>query len=263
LRRDPSKGPSLGDHDGDQSSSDYLSKKVMNSDDTSGQLAFGRDDSFGKEDPTGQGDATASDAHPTFTVGVNATHLITPSEIISGVLPSAETTAKGSPQNVEAESKHVVEKKPDQNVKFEAAKETQIVHEKMERLNLSSEQTAETISERSVTTDKYSMGDSRRSDPMLLKQHSGAGNGNVRRTTEAPEKTDGTGASRNWQLPAATIEEKDLHPQVSGQLSPLTSTFNSTDSSPSNTNPAIDSVTQVAAIQGTLKQVVTLKVYLP
>ncbi|KAM0917647.1 hypothetical protein ACQ4PT_009129 [Festuca glaucescens] len=256
---DPSKGPSLGDHDGDQSSFDYLSKKVINSDGTSGQGAFGREDSFGKEDPTGQGDATVSDAHSTFNGRVNATHLITPSEIISGVLPSAEITAKGSPQNVEVESKHVVEKKLDQNVKFEAAKETQIVHEKMERLNMSSEQSVESISERSVTTDKYNVEDSRRSDPMLLKQHSGAGDGNVRsRTTEAPEKTDGSVASRNLQLPAATIQ-KVLHPQVSGQLSPLTSSFNSNDSSPSNANPAIDSVSQVAAIQGTLHQLMAMQ----
>ncbi|KAM0903075.1 hypothetical protein ACQ4PT_018881 [Festuca glaucescens] len=227
---DPSIGPSRGDHDGDQSSFDYLSKKVINSDGTSGQGAFGREGSFGKEDPTGQ-----------------------------GVLPSAETTAKGSPQNVEVESKHVVEKKPDQNVKVEAAKETQIVHEKMERLNMSSEHSVESISERSVTTDKYNVEDSRRSDPMLSKQHSGAGDGNVRsRTTEVPEKTDGSVASRNLQLPAATIQ-KVLHPQVSGQLSPLASSFNSNDSSPSNANPAIDSVSQVAAVQGTLHQLMAMQ----
>ncbi|KAM0903077.1 hypothetical protein ACQ4PT_018881 [Festuca glaucescens] len=256
---DPSIGPSRGDHDGDQSSFDYLSKKVINSDGTSGQGAFGREGSFGKEDPTGQGDATVSDAHSTFIGRVNATHLITPSEIISGVLPSAETTAKGSPQNVEVESKHVVEKKPDQNVKVEAAKETQIVHEKMERLNMSSEHSVESISERSVTTDKYNVEDSRRSDPMLSKQHSGAGDGNVRsRTTEVPEKTDGSVASRNLQLPAATIQ-KVLHPQVSGQLSPLASSFNSNDSSPSNANPAIDSVSQVAAVQGTLHQLMAMQ----
>jgi enhancer of mRNA-decapping protein 4 len=194
---------------------------------------------------------------------VKATHLITPSEIISGVIPSAETTAKGSPHNVEVESKHVVEKKPDQNVKFEAAKETQIVHEKMERLNMSSERSVESISERSVTTDKYNVDDFQRSDPMLSKQHSGAGDGNVQsRTTEVPEKTDVSVASRNLQLPAATIQ-KVLHPQVSGQLSPLTSSFNSNDSSPSNANPAIDSASQVAAIQGTLHQVVKLEVSLP
>jgi enhancer of mRNA-decapping protein 4 len=98
---------------------------------------------------------------------------------------------------------------------------------------------------------------------MLSKQHSGAGDGNVQsRTTEVPEKTDVSVASRNLQLPAATIQ-KVLHPQVSGQLSPLTSSFNSNDSSPSNANPAIDSASQVAAIQGTLHQVVKLEVSLP
>nr|BAK03207.1 predicted protein [Hordeum vulgare subsp. vulgare] len=261
LRRDASRGPSLGDHDGDKSSFDY-SKKMMDSDVTSGQGAFDRKDSFGNEEPRGgQVDGTVSDPHPTFKVGVNATHLITPSEIISGVLPSAESTANGSPPNVEMESKLVVEKKTDQNVGFEDVKETQIVQEKMERLNMSSEQTVEAISERSVTTDKYSVEDSQRSDPTLLKQHSGAGDENLpRRTAEATEKINGS-SSRNLQLPSATKEEKVLHPQLSGQMSPLTRTFNSTDSShehPSSTNPAIDSVPQVAAIQGTLQQLMAM-----
>lgn len=263
LRRVPSRGPSIGDHDVEQSSFDYSSKKRMDSDATSGRGAFGRKESFGKEEPRGgQGDSTISDPHPTFMVGMNATHLITPSEIISGVLPSSETAASGSPQNVEVESKHVVEKNPDQNVEFDAVKETQIVHKKMERLNKPLEQTVDAVSERSVTTDKYSMEDSQRSTPMLLKQHSGVGDENVpRRTTEAPKKNDGSCASRNLQLPSATKEEKVLHTQVSGQLSPPTNTFNSTDSShepPSNTNPAIDSVLQVAALQGTLQQLMAM-----
>uniref|UniRef100_A0ACD5VBQ2 Uncharacterized protein n=1 Tax=Avena sativa TaxID=4498 RepID=A0ACD5VBQ2_AVESA len=258
LRRDLSKGSSLGDHEGDQSSFDYSSKRMPNSDGTSGQGAFGRKVSFGKEEPRGQGDATVSDAHPTFKVGVNATHLITPSEIISGVLPSAETTASGSPHNVEVESKHVGEKKLDQNVGFEAVKETQIVHEKVDGLNKSLEQTVETISEHLVTTDKYSVEDSQSSDPMLLEQHSGVGDENVRRgATGTPEKTNGSG-SRNLHLPAATREEKVMHPQVSGQLSPITSTFNSIDSSPSNSNPAVDSAPRVAAIQETLQQLMAM-----
>ncbi|CAM0913984.1 unnamed protein product [Alopecurus aequalis] len=225
LRRDPSIGPPVGD----QSSFDYSSKKMMDSDGTNGQGTFGRKDSIGKEEPRGQ-----------------------------GVLPSAETSAKGSPQNVEVESKHVVEKTPDQIIDFEAVKETQIVHEKVDRLNKSSEQTVETVSERSVTTEKYSLEDSQRSDPMLLKQHSGAGEENFRRrTTDAPEETDGSGASRNLQSPAPIKDEKVLHPQVSGQLSPLTSTFNS---SPSNSNPATDSVPQVAAIQGAMQQLMAMQI---
>ncbi|KAF7108092.1 LOW QUALITY PROTEIN: hypothetical protein CFC21_108629, partial [Triticum aestivum] len=234
LRRDASRGPSLGDHDGDKSSVDY-SKKRMDSDGTSGQGAFDRKDCFGNEEPRGGQ--------------------------VDGVLPSAESTANGSPQNAEMESKLVVEKKADQNIGFEDVKETQIVQEKMERLNMSSEQTVETISERSVTTDKYSVEDSQRSDPTLLKQHSGARDENLpRRTAEATENINGS-SSRNLQLPSPTKEEKVLHPQVSGQMSPLTSTFNSTDSShehPSNTNPAIDSVPQVSAIQGKLQQLMAM-----
>jgi enhancer of mRNA-decapping protein 4 len=37
-------------------------------------------------------------------------HLITPSEIVSGVLTSAESVASGSLQNVKAEAKHFDER---------------------------------------------------------------------------------------------------------------------------------------------------------
>lgn len=42
--------------------------------------------------------------------GGHAMHLITPSEIVSGVLTSAESVASGSLQNVKAEAKHFDER---------------------------------------------------------------------------------------------------------------------------------------------------------
>ncbi|XP_052158621.1 enhancer of mRNA-decapping protein 4 isoform X1 [Oryza glaberrima] len=265
LRRGPSRGPSLGDRDIDPSSLDYSSKKRMNSDGASGQGSFGRKDSFGKEEPRGsQGDGTkTSDPCPMFKVGGNATHLITPSEIISGVLSSPETIAIGSSQNVEVDAKHVAGRKSEQSVELEAVKETQIVHEKRERPPKTAEQTVNTISERLVTTDKYSVEDSQSrsadgSVSTLLKHPSGAGDENT--VSEAPEKTSDGYASRNLQLTLATKEEKVLHPQVSGQLSPSTSTYNSADSShepPSNVNPPIDNVPQVG-IQETLQQLMAM-----
>uniref|UniRef100_A0A0D3GFP2 Enhancer of mRNA-decapping protein 4 WD40 repeat region domain-containing protein n=1 Tax=Oryza barthii TaxID=65489 RepID=A0A0D3GFP2_9ORYZ len=265
LRRGPSRGPSLGDRDIDPSSLDYSSKKRMNSDGASGQGSFGRKDSFGKEEPRGsQGDGTkTSDPRPMFKVGGNATHLITPSEIISGVLSSPETIAIGSSQNVEVDAKHVAGRKSEQSVELEAVKETQIVHEKRERPPKTAEQTVNTISERLVTTDKYSVEDSQSrsadgSVSTLLKHPSGAGDENT--VSEAPEKTSDGYASRNLQLTLATKEEKVLHPQVSGQLSPSTSTYNSADSShepPSNVNPPIDNVPQVG-IQETLQQLMAM-----
>ncbi|XP_052158622.1 enhancer of mRNA-decapping protein 4 isoform X2 [Oryza glaberrima] len=237
LRRGPSRGPSLGDRDIDPSSLDYSSKKRMNSDGASGQGSFGRKDSFGKEEPRGsQGD---------------------------GVLSSPETIAIGSSQNVEVDAKHVAGRKSEQSVELEAVKETQIVHEKRERPPKTAEQTVNTISERLVTTDKYSVEDSQSrsadgSVSTLLKHPSGAGDENT--VSEAPEKTSDGYASRNLQLTLATKEEKVLHPQVSGQLSPSTSTYNSADSShepPSNVNPPIDNVPQVG-IQETLQQLMAM-----
>ncbi|CAL5038162.1 unnamed protein product [Urochloa decumbens] len=200
------------------------------------QSSFGRKDSFGKEEPrSGQSD---------------------------GVLPSAETVVRGSSQNLEAEAKHVDEKESNQTVEFEAGKEAQILPEKKERPIKPSEQTIDTVSERTIVTDKYSVEDSQpladRSVPTVLKQSSAAGDeDSVKRATEASEGTDDSCASRDLLLTSAAKEGKVLHPQVSGQLSPSTSTFNSTDSSHeprSNENPPIDSSLQAAAIQGTLQQ---------
>uniref|UniRef100_A0A0D9WPK6 Enhancer of mRNA-decapping protein 4 WD40 repeat region domain-containing protein n=1 Tax=Leersia perrieri TaxID=77586 RepID=A0A0D9WPK6_9ORYZ len=259
LRRGPSRGPSLGDRDVDPSSLDFISKKRMDSDGASEQV--GRKDSLRKEEPRGsQGDDTkTSDSRPVFKVGGNTTHLITPSEIISGVLSSPGTIATDSSQN----AKHVDGRKSEQSVELEAVKETQIVHEKRERPPKTAEQTVNTISERLVTTDKYSVEDSQSrsadgSVSALLKHPSGAGDENT--VSEAPEKTSDGYASRNLQSTSAIKEEKVLYPQVSGQLSPSTSTYNSTDSfhePPSNINPAIDSVPQVA-IQETLQQLMAM-----
>ncbi|CAN6201742.1 unnamed protein product [Urochloa humidicola] len=200
------------------------------------QSSFGRKDSFGKEEPK--------------------------SDQSDGVLPSAETVVSGSSQNLEAEQ-HVGERKSNQTDEFEASKKTQILPEKKERPMKPSEETVDTISERTIVTEKYSVEDSQpltdRSVPAVLNQSSGAGDEDyVKRATEASEGTDGSCASRDLPLTSATKEGKVLHPQpVSGQLSPSTSTFNSTDSlhePRSNENPPIDSSLQAAAIQETLQQ---------
>ncbi|KAL6596607.1 hypothetical protein ACP70R_047250 [Stipagrostis hirtigluma subsp. patula] len=220
LSRQPSGGPSHGDRD-------------------AGQSPVGRKDSFGKEEPRGgHSDGIAiSDPHPMFQVAGHATHLVTPSEIISGVLASAEKVASGNSRNAEAD---VDERKSNQTIELKAVKETQILPEKKER----AEQTVGTISERTITTDKYSVEDENRSVPTLLKQPSAGDENVVKRTTEAPESTDRPCASRDLQLPSATK-----------------GTYNSTDSlhePQSNTNPPIDTSLQAAAIQGTLQQLMAM-----
>lgn len=161
-------------------------------------------------------------------------HLITPSEIVSGVLTSAESVASGSLQNVKAEAKHFDERKSNQTVELEAGKETQILAEK-ERPAKPSEQTVDTVSAYTITTDKYSIEDSRplgdRPVPILLKQCSGSGDEKVvKRATEASEGIDSP-CSRDLPLTSATKEGKIMHHQVPGQLSLSTSTFDSIDSS--------------------------------
>nr|CAB3467871.1 unnamed protein product [Digitaria exilis] len=204
------------------------------------QSSFGRKNSFGEEEPRGG----KSD----------------------GVLSSAETVVRGSSQNVEAEAKYVDERKSNRTVEFDAGNETHILPEKQERPAKPSEQTVDTTSERTIVTDKYSVEDSQppadRSVPTILKQSSGAGDEEaVRRATEASKGIDGPCASRDLPLTSAAKGAKVVHPQpqVSGQLSPSTSTFSSTDSlhePRSNGNPPIDSSLQAAAIQETLQQLV-------
>ncbi|XP_034589909.1 enhancer of mRNA-decapping protein 4 isoform X3 [Setaria viridis] len=247
-----------------------LSRDPSGSDRDVDQSSFGRKDSIGKEEPRGghSDGMVISDPRPVLQVGGHATHLITPSEIISGGLTSAETVASGSSQNVEAEAKHVDERKSNQTVGFEAGKENQILPEKKGRPIKPSEQTVDTLSERTIVTAKYSVEDSQpmadRSVPTLLKQSSGAEDEDaVKRATGASDGTgtDGPCTSRDLPLTSAAKEGKVMHPQpqVAGQLSPSATTFNSTDSSHeprSNENPPIDSSLQAAAIQGTLQQLI-------
>jgi len=122
------------------------------------------------------------------------------------------------------------------------------------------EQTVEMISERSVTTDKYSVEESEL--PSDKPDHTGVADENViKRSVEMPEKSDYSSASRE-QSSSYTKEEKVLHPQTSGsgQPSPPVSAFNSTESHEplSSAYPPISSFPEVAATQGMLQQVITL-----
>jgi enhancer of mRNA-decapping protein 4 len=184
------------------------------------------------------------------------------------VVASAETAASGSDnsQNIEACAKHMDEMKSNQTVEFEAVKEAQILPE--EGPGKHSEQTVYTASERTITTDNYSVEDSQalpdRPTPSKQSSESGAEKV-VTGAIKAPERTDVPCASRDLHILSATKEGKVLHPQVSGQLSPSTSTFNSiesSDESQSSIYPPVDSSLQTAAIQGTLQQVIALYIFI-
>ncbi|TKW41327.1 hypothetical protein SEVIR_1G306900v4 [Setaria viridis] len=272
----PGSGPAPGTRDIDQSAFDYTANRNMERDalkrqDTPMPI---RKDILGKDElRDGHSDvAMLPNPRLMFQVGGNATHLVTPSEIISGTLSSAENNdvsksdggkiqdvSSRSSRIAELEPKHIDESKPDQNSGLEAVKEAQIVCEHMEKTR-SLEQTVEMISERSVTTDKYSVEESQAPSDKPTLDHTGVADENVRKNSlEMPEKSDYS-ASRE-QSSSYTKEEKVLHPQTSGQPSPSVSAFNSTESHEplSSAYPPISSFPEVAATQGMLQQLIGMQ----
>ncbi|CAD6242619.1 unnamed protein product [Miscanthus lutarioriparius] len=273
----PGSGPAPGTRDIDQSAFDYTTNRNMERDalkrqDTPMPI---RKDILGKDEPRdGHSDVPMlPNPRLMFQVGGNATHLVTPSEIISGTLSSAENndvskSDGGKSQDIssrssrvaEVEPKHIDESKPDQNLGLEAVKETQIVCENMEKTH-SLEQTVEMISERSVTTDKYSVEESQSSSDRRASDQTGVADENVlKKFVEIPEKIDYSSASRE-QSSSFTKEEKVLHPQTSGQPSPPVSAFNSTESHEplSSTYLPASSFPEAAATQGMLQQLMGMQ----
>ncbi|KAK3132249.1 hypothetical protein QOZ80_6AG0518300 [Eleusine coracana subsp. coracana] len=191
------------------------------------QSSIGRRDSFGREESKGG----RSDGVDAFA------------EMASSGSSSSQNVAST------ADAKHMDEAKSNQIVELEAVKETQVLPK--DRPGKHAEQ-----------TDKYSVDDSQADRPVPLKQPSESLDENVLEgETEAPEQIDGPCASRDLHIRSATKEEKVMHTQVSGQYSPSTSTFNSTDSSHeprSNTNRPSEPSLQAAAIQGTLQQLISM-----
>lgn len=270
----PGSGPAPVTRDIDQSAFDYTTNRNKERDalkrqDTPMPM---RKDILGKDEPRdGHSDVPMlPNPRLMFQVGGNATHLVTPSEIISGTLSPAENndvskSDGGKSQDVssrssrvaEVEPKHTDETKPDQNLGLEAVKETQVVCENVEKTQSSLEQTVEMISERSVTTDKYSVEESQSSSDRPTSDRSGVPDENVlKKFVEIPEKIDYSSASRE-QSSSFTKEEKVLHPQTSGQPSPPVSAFNSSESHEplSSTYLPVSSFPEAAATQGMLQQV--------
>ncbi|VAI60328.1 unnamed protein product [Triticum turgidum subsp. durum] len=283
----PGSGPSVGNRDKDQSAFDYSTSRItepvaLTRQDTPmpkpvalarqdtpmpKPVALARQDTpmpkdnFGKDELRDSHSDVQMLPNPRmmFKVGGNATHLITPSEIISGAL-SAESNqvpksdgAKiqddsiSSPRIAEVEAKHVDESKSNHALELEAVKEAQVVRENSEKDQNSLEQTVEMISERSVTTDKYSVEESRSPSDRLVPDHTGAAGENVsNKTVEKPGISD---SSVSREQSSSYTKDKVFHPQASGQSSPSTSAFNSTESSHepvSSAYPPIESSSEVA-----------------
>ncbi|KAL6633640.1 hypothetical protein ACP70R_026311 [Stipagrostis hirtigluma subsp. patula] len=260
-------GPLPGNRDIDQSTFEYTANKNVERDalkrqDTPMPM---RKDILGKDGPRDGHIDVAMLPNPRlmFQAGGNATHLVTPSEIISGTLSSAEKNdvsksdggkipdVSSSSRVAEGEPKHIDESKPDQTSELETIKETQS----------SSEQTVEMITERSLTTDKYSVEEPQSASDRLASEQTGAADENVmKKFAEMPEKSDNSSASKE-QPSSYTKDEKVLHPQTSGQSNPSASAFNSTESRDplSGAYPPVDSFPEVAAAQGMLQQLITMQ----
>ncbi|XP_051192930.1 enhancer of mRNA-decapping protein 4 isoform X2 [Lolium perenne] len=162
-----------------------------------------------------------------------------------------------SPRITEVEAKHVDESKSGQEL--EAIKEAQAVCESSEKAQNLFEQTVEMVSERSVTTDKYSVEESQPSLDRLVPDHTGAAGENVlNKSVEMPGRSDNSSVSRDQ----SSAKEKVLHLQASGQSSPSASAFNSTESSHepvSSAYPPIDSSSEVADMQSMLQQLIIMQ----
>jgi enhancer of mRNA-decapping protein 4 len=228
----PGSGPAPGARGIDQSAFDYTTNRnverdVLKRQDTPMPI---RKDILGKDEPRdGHSDVPMlPNPRLMFQVGGNATHLVTPSEIISGTLSSSENN------------------------------DASIVCENMDKTRSSLDQTVEMISERSVTTDKYSVEESQSSSDRPTSDQTGISENVLKKFGEMPEKIDYSSASRE-QSSSFTKEEKILHPQTSGQPSPPVSAFNSTESheplSSTYLPVTVSSYPEVGATQGMLQQV--------
>jgi enhancer of mRNA-decapping protein 4 len=280
-------GPSPGNRDKDQSAFDYPTNRSMEPVALTRQdtpmpkpLALTRQDTPMPKDTFGNDELRDSHSdvkmlpnpRMMFKVGGNATHLITPSEIISGALSTAESNqvsksdgakiqdgSVGSPRIAEVEAKPVDESKSGQGLELEAIKEAQADCESSEKAQNLFEQTVEIVNERSVTTDKYSVEESRSPSDRLVPDHIGAAGENVlNKSVEMPARSDYSSVSREQSC----TKEKVLHLQASGQSSPSTSAFNSTESSHeivTSAYPPIDSSSEVADMQNMLQQLITMQ----
>uniref|UniRef100_A0ACD5ZJB6 Uncharacterized protein n=1 Tax=Avena sativa TaxID=4498 RepID=A0ACD5ZJB6_AVESA len=239
-------GPSPGNRDKDQSAFDYPTNRSMEPVALTRQdtpmpkpLALTRQDTPMPKDTFGKDELR--DSHSDVKMLPNPRMMFKDGSV-------------GSPRIAEVEAKPVDESKSGQGLELEAIKEAQADCESSEKAQNLFEQTVEIVNERSVTTDKYSVEESRPPSDRLVPDHIGAAGENVlNKSVEMPARSDYSSVSREQ----SSTKEKVLHLQASGQSSPSTSAFNSTESSHeivTSAYPPIDSSSEVADMQNMLQQ---------
>ncbi|XP_010928034.1 enhancer of mRNA-decapping protein 4 isoform X2 [Elaeis guineensis] len=289
--RSPPKGfeqvPTLGDRDVDPSNVDFSVDRRADTVITSTPDVPSMNENLGKdESKAGQNDiSVVPNPRFMFNLGGNATHLVTPSEILSGAISSSDSSnvnqgpkdeevkvpdvlVNNKLENVEVEVKVMGESRSSQNEEFDSQKEAQVVPaESKEKSSQISEPNIEMANECSAVTETSNVEESHPVDDiavaMSFEQHPSTGEEEIQDSTkDMPEKVaESVGAA----APAAKGKKsKGKQSQASGLSSPSLSPFNSTDPSyePASSTgaPSAGAVfPQILAMQDMLNQLMTMQ----
>ncbi|XP_038985665.1 enhancer of mRNA-decapping protein 4-like isoform X2 [Phoenix dactylifera] len=286
--KSPPKGfeqvPTLGDRDVDPSNVDFSVDRKVDTVITSTPDVPSMNENLGKDDSkAGQNDISmVPNPRFMFKLGGNTTHLVTPSEILSGAISSSDSSnvnqgpkdeevrvpdalANNKLENVEGEVKVTGESRSSQNGEFDSQKEAQVAPaESKEKSFQISEPNIEMASECSAVTETCNVDESQPVEDIAvaesLEQRPSTGEEEMQNSTkDMPEKVaESVGAA----APAAKGKKsKGKQSQASGLSSPSLSPFNSTDSlyePGSSTGTPADAVfPQVLAMQDMLNQLMT------
>ncbi|KAG1363793.1 enhancer of mRNA-decapping protein 4 [Cocos nucifera] len=289
--RSPPKGfehvPTLGDRDVDPSNVDFSVDRRVDSVITSTPDVPSMNENLGKdESKAGQNDISMV-PNPCFmfNLGGNTTHLVTPSEILSGAISSSDSSnvnqgpkdeevkvpdvlVNNNLANVEVEVKVTGEIRSSQNEEFYSQKEAQVVPaESKEKFSQISEPNIGMANECLAVTETCNVEESHPVEDigvaMSLEQHPSTGEEEIQDSTkDMPEKVvESVGAA----APAAKGKKsKGKQSQASGLSSPSLSSFNSTDPSyePASITGASSSgavFPQILAMQDMLNQLMTMQ----
>ncbi|XP_019704020.2 enhancer of mRNA-decapping protein 4 isoform X1 [Elaeis guineensis] len=279
--------PSPGGRDVDPSNVDYSVDRRVDTVITSTADVLSMSDNLGKDgSKAGQNDISmVPNPRLMFKLGGNTTHLVTPSEILSGAISSSETshvnqgpkgdeakvpdaTVNNKLENVEVELKVAGESRSSQNEDFDSQKEAKVVTaERKEKSSQISESSIEMANACLAETETCSVEESRAVDGIAvaesLEQPPSTGEEEIQDSTkDMPEKV---AESVGTAVTAAKGKKsKGKQSQASGLSSPYSSPFNSTDSSnepgSSVVAPSTETVfPQILAMQDMLNQLMTMQ----
>ncbi|XP_073011915.1 enhancer of mRNA-decapping protein 4-like isoform X1 [Typha latifolia] len=282
-------GPSLGDRDGKHSVLDYPADRSSESVVTGITDASPTSDNLGKDETRdGQNDILlVPNPHMICNLGNNTKHLITPSEILSGVLTSSKSPhvnqglkgdemkiqdviSSNNSESSEVEAKAVDESKLNQNVHLNSRKEPQVISdENKEQTSRVSGLNLDIVNGAPTPADTYNVDKSLCLDgnaaPKSSEQSSATAEGEIRgRLKDTSEKVEEYAVDIAPEPPATKEkQQKAKISQESRSSSPSLSPFNSIDSSnepgSSENTPTDVVLPQISTIQEMLNQIITVQ----